>query len=151
MIDILIVWFVITQEKLINMSPLWYKFQPFRAYFKKIKHPRIRHFVKSALFEKKFIFLNINWICQKQLPIRVDSTSTCPSGFSKCSFVPFCWSDKSPFYRTFWFNSFILVMKNLIMNQNFYIWKPPFFHEFNFLKKHISVNKATLQISDIFY
>ena len=28
--------------------------------------------------------------------------------------------------------------------------KLPFFHEFHFLKKHIYVNKATLQIFDIF-
>ena len=35
-------------------------------------------------------------------------------------------------------------MKYLITNQNFYRSKLPLFHEFNFLKEHIHVNKATL-------
>ena len=41
-------------------------------------------------------------------------------------------------------------MKYLITNQNFYKSKFPLFHEFTFLEKHVSVNKATLQIFDRF-
>ena len=42
-------------------------------------------------------------------------------------------------------------MEYLITNQNFCKSKLPLFHEFNFLKKHIYANKATLRIFDIFY
>ena len=48
------------------------------AYFRKIKHPGIGSFVKKPLFEKTFI-IDLNQKYQKQLSIRGDSTSTCPS------------------------------------------------------------------------
>ena len=67
---------------------IYFLFYNGRAYFRKIKHPGIRRFVKSALFEKKkFFFLISMKLIKKELPIREDSTSTCPSGLSKCPFV----------------------------------------------------------------
>ena len=42
------------------------------------------------------------------------------------------------------------VMKHLLTNQNFYKFKVPLNGEFNFLKKDIYVNKATLQIYFLF-
>ena len=41
-------------------------------------------------------------------------------------------------------------MKYLNTNQNFYKSKLLIFHEFNFLKEHIYVNKATSLTFDIF-
>ena len=49
-----------------------------------------------------------------------------------------------------WFSFFILVMKYLIVNQNIYKSKLSPLHKFNFLKKHVYVHKAALQIFDIF-
>ena len=57
-----------------------------RAYFREIKHPGIRRFIKSAFLEKD-IFLNLNQTCKKHIPIRGGSTSTSPSGLPKCLFV----------------------------------------------------------------
>ena len=66
--------------------------------------------LKSTLFDF-FSFLNLNQKCQKQLPMRVYLTSTCPSWLPKCPFVkqtcPFI-EMKIPFPRTISFNSFIL-------------------------------------------
>ena len=81
-----------------------------RAYFRKIKHSGIWCFVKSALSETFFFFLNLNKMCQKHSDLG-DSTSTAPSGLSKYSFVKqrcFFIEVKRPFPRIFWFNSFIL-------------------------------------------
>ena len=36
--------------------------------------------LKSDLFEKKIFFLDLNQKSPKQLPVRGDSTSKCPSG-----------------------------------------------------------------------
>ena len=58
-----------------------------RAYFRKIKRPGIGHSNKSSLFKEETVFLNLNQKGQKQLPIRGDSISSCPSGLSKCPFV----------------------------------------------------------------
>ena len=44
------------------------KFHVVRAYFRKIKHPGIGCFIKSALFE--IFFLNFNKMCQKHIQIR---------------------------------------------------------------------------------
>ena len=53
--------------------------------FRKIKHPDIRHFVKKCVvFEKK---TSQNQKCKKQHPIRLDSSSTRPSAFSKWQFI----------------------------------------------------------------
>ena len=58
--------------------------------------------IKKCTFWKT-LFLQLIQKCQKQLPIRGDTTSTCPSGLFKCPFVkwkhPFT-EAKSPFPRT---------------------------------------------------
>ena len=85
----------------------WYewKWEESRAYSRKTKHPGIRHFIKSALFEKKNIFLNMNQTYQKWLPIRGNSTSTCPSRLSKC-----------PSWWTIWSNSFFYINNFIILH-----------------------------------
>ena len=55
--------------------------------FQKEKTSGDRTLCQKVLFSKKLFFLKLNQKRQKQLPIRGDSTSTCPSGLSKCSFV----------------------------------------------------------------
>ena len=62
-------------------------YQTGRVCFRKIMHLRIGCFVEKALFERKYFFLTLNQTCQKQVPIKEDSTSTCPSVLSMCLFV----------------------------------------------------------------
>ena len=40
-----------------------------RAYSRKIEHPGIERFTKSALFEKNFFFLNLHKMCQNILQL----------------------------------------------------------------------------------
>lgn len=88
-----------------------------RVFFRKRKRLGIRCFVKYALFEKKKkkCFSWYKWNLSRYFFIQA----------------------KSPFCRTIWLNSFILVMEYLITNQNFCKSKFPVFHKFSFLKKHI--------------
>ena len=91
--------------------------------FKKIKHQGFEHFNESALFGK--VFLNFSQKFKKQLPIRRDSTSTCPSVLSKSSFVkqkvPFI-KVKSSFLRTIWINSLIFNKQFLNFSYFFFEW-----------------------------
>ena len=82
-----------------------------RAYFRKIKHPGIKCFVKVPFLKKKKILIDLNQKCPKQLPMRGYSIFTYPSWLSKCPFVkqssPFI-EAKNPFPRIISLNSFIL-------------------------------------------
>ena len=73
------------------------------------------------------------------------TTFTCPSGLSKCPFVKQRCSfieAKNSFWSTIWLNSFILVMKYLIANQEICKSKFSLLHKFNFLKKYIYVKDS---------
>ena len=79
-----------------------------RAYFWKIECPGIGRLIKKAQKKKKKPI----WIKRVKSIFRLGcSSSTSPSGLSKCPFLkqrcPFI-AAKSPFPKIFWFNSFIL-------------------------------------------
>ena len=78
-------------------------------------HPGIGYFVKKCPFQKYYFFLI--WIkFQKQLLIRRDSTSICPSGLSKCPFVEVK-SQEQFLFNSFHFKSFQI--SNFLIFHNF--------------------------------
>ena len=85
-----------------------------RAYFREIKHPGIRRFIKGAFLEIFFSIwikhvkniFQLGWI--QPPPVLLD----CPSVFlseKKCHFI----EPMAPFSRIIWFNSFILDKQGL--------------------------------------